>query len=182
MSEDKKEKVKFEEHEKRAFWIIGFAVILFLVLVLGGIILLKVTRNVLDDVNELDGNLVIGGEEIKNYTTDEDGERRNVSEGVVDAEFEVAGRRFSHFNIREYAGLSTIDAAVENLTEETLPESDFVLTFYDDNGDALDEIVVSIREIEPRNMEMLIATVEEDIVNAKSIDVKEVADSVEVSE
>lgn len=182
MSEDKKEKVKFEEHEKRAFWIIGFAVILFLVLVFGGIILLKVTRNVLDDVNDLDGNLVIGGEEIKNYTTDEDGERRNVSEGVVDAEFEVAGRRFSHFNIREYAGLSTIDATVENLTEETLPESDFVLTFYDDNGDALDEIVVSIREIEPRNMEMLIATVEEDIVNAKSIDVKEVPSSVEVSE
>lgn len=182
MSENKKEKVKFEEHEKRAFWIVGFAVILFLVLVLGGIILLKVTRNVLDDVNDLDGNLVIGGEEIKNYTTDENGERRNVSEGVVDAEFEVAGRRFSHFNIREYAGISTIDATVENLTEEALSEADFMLSLYDDNGDSLEEIVVRIGQLEARGMEMLITTLEEDLVNAKSIDVKEVPSSVEVSE
>ncbi len=182
MSEDKKEKVKFEEHEKRAFWIIGFALILFLVLVFGGIILLKVTRNVLDDVNDLDGNLTIGGDEIKNYTTDEDGERRNVSEGVVDAEFEVAGRRFSHFNIREYAGMSTIDATVENLTEETLPEADFVLILYDNNGDSLEEVVVRIAEIKAQRMEMLITTLEEDLANAKSIDVKEVTGNVEVSE
>lgn len=182
MSKEKKEKVEFEEHEKRAFWLVGLAIILFLVLVFGGIILLRVARNVLDDANDLNGGLVSGSEQNKNYTTDEDGERRNISEGVVDAEFNVSGRSFFDFNINEYAGISTVRATVRNLTDETLPESNFNLTFYDDNGDELENVVVKVREIEPQAMEMMITTLEEDLVNSKSIEVKEVTGDFEVSE
>lgn len=182
MSENKKEGVKFEEHEKRAFWMVGIALILFLILVLGGIVLLRITHNALDDANELNGNLTVDSGEVKNYTTDEDGERRNVSEGVVNAEFVVADRRFSHFNVRGYEGMTNVNATVENLTEETLPESDFILVFYDDNGDSLDEVVVSIREIEPHDMEMLIVTLEEDLTNASRIELKEIVGNFEVSE
>lgn len=182
MSENKNEKVKFEAHEKRAFWLIGLAVILFLVLVLGGIILLRIARNALNDASNLSGDILNLSNANQNYTTDEDGERKNVSEGVVDAEFEIGSRRFSHFNIREYAGRTTVDASVENLTEETLPESNFLITFLDESGEALEKIVVRVGAIEPNGMEMLFTTLEEDLVNAESIDVQEIVNENLVSE
>ncbi len=177
MSEDKKEKkeVKFEEHEKRAFWLVGFALILFLVLVFGGIILLKVTRNALNDVDGgLSGEAQNNTQLNVNYTTDEYGEKENVSEEVTEAEFIVGNRRFAHFNIRSFEGITRIDASVENLTDKDLPEADFLLIIKDNAGDSLDEITVRVTEIEANRMEMLVLSIEKDLVNAKSIEIREI--------
>lgn len=180
MAENKKEKVKFEENEKRAFWIIGFAVILFLVLVFGGIILLKITRNTLDDVNNaFSGDVLNNTQSNLNYITSEDGEKENVSEGVVDAEFTIDGRRFSHFNIREYEGVTTIDFSIENETDEEVPTDNFLVIVKDDNGDSLEELSVTIRKIEPHGMEMYYTTLEEDLANAESIEVRAIAENAE---
>lgn len=186
MSEDKKEKkeVKFEEHEKRAFWIVGLALILFLVFVFGGVILLKVARNALGDAaGVLSGENLNNTQSGVNYTTNEYGERENVSEGVTDAEFIVDDRKFTHFNIRSFEGITTIDASIENLTDKDLPEADFLLIVKDDVGDSLDEITVRITEIKANKMEMLVLSLEKDLVNAKSIEVREIkANLADVSE
>ncbi len=178
MSENKKEKVKFEENEKRAFWIIGFAVILFLVLVFGGIILLKITRNTLDDVNNaLSGDILNNNQSNVNYVTAEDGEKENVSEDVIGAEFTIDGRRFSHFSIREYEGVTTIDFAIENETDKEVPTENFLVILKDDNGDSLETLSVTIRKIDPHGMEMYYTTLEGDLANAKSIEVRAIAEN-----
>lgn len=178
MSENKKEKVKFEENEKRAFWLIGFAIILFLVLVFGSIILLKITRSALDDANNaLSGDILNNNQSNLNYITAEDGEKENVSEGVVDAEFTINGRRFSNFNIREYEGITTINFSIKNLTEKTTPVDNFLVIIKDDNGDSLEALSIAIREIEPNDMEMYYTTLGKDLANAASIEVRAITEN-----
>ena len=107
--------------EKKAFWIIGFALIIFLIILFGSLIGLKITRdrvnNVIKNQGKNSGEL---GEVVQNYEELENGVKINTSDEVREAEFVKDGIRLSHFNIDEIDGFSTVSASFENMTQEVI--------------------------------------------------------------
>lgn len=166
--------------EKKAFWIIGFALIIFLIILFGSLIGLKITRdginNIIKNQGKTSGEL---GEVIQNYEELENGVKINTSDEVKEAEFIKDGIRLSHFNIDEIDGFSTVSASIENMTQEVIKEITIVIRLYDSNDTLLAEFSAVTSSIEPGNMDIVntqimkscanTARVEADIIVAGSV-------------
>ena len=166
--------------EKKAFWIIGIALIIFLIILFGSLIGLKITRDGLNNVIKNHGkNSGEINNLVQNYEELENGVKINTSEEVRNAEFVKDGIRLSHFNIDEIDGFSTVSASIENMTQEVIKDITIVVKMYDSNNTVLAEFSAVTSSIEPENMEMInsqimkscanTAKVEADIIVAGSI-------------
>ena len=143
--------------EKKAFWIIGIALIIFLIILFGSLIGLKITR---DRVNDLIKNQGKNSGElnnvVQNYEELENGVKVNTSDDVREAEFTKDGIRLSHFNIDEIDGFSTVSASIEKM--------------YDSNNTLLAEFSALTSSIEPGNMEMINSQIMKGCANAAKIE------------
>ena len=166
--------------ERNAFLIVGIALIIFLVILLGSLIGLKITRDGLNNVIKNHGkNSGEINNLVQNYEELENGVKINTSEEVRNAEFVKDGIRLSHFNIDEIDGFSTVSASIENMTQEVIKDITIVVKMYDSNNTLLAEFSAVTSSIEPENMEMInsqimkscanTAKVEADIIVAGSI-------------
>ena len=157
--------------EKKAFWIIGFALIIFLIILFGSLIGLKITR---DRVNDLIKNQGKNSGElnnvVQNYEELENGVKVNTSDDVREAEFTKDGIRLSHFNIDEIDGFSTVSASIENITQEVIKDITIVVKMYDSNNTLLAEFSALTSSIEPGNMEMINSQIMKGCANAAKIE------------
>lgn len=142
--------------ERNAFLIVGIALIIFLVILLGSLIGLKITRDRLNNVIKNQGkNSGEQGEVIQNYEELENGVKINTSDDVREAEFTKDGIRLSHFNIDEIDGFSTVSASIENMTQEVIKDITIVIRLYDSNDTLLAEFSAVTSSIEPENMDIV---------------------------
>ena len=143
-------------HEK-AFWVIGIALIVFLVLVLVSVLLLKSTR---EKANNLNGSLNLFGNQTENvnYETATDGVKRNNNEAVTRAEIDIDNIRFSHFGIvennrgSEEAGIIDTDITfdIENMDTEEKGKTSFLVTLYDEKDTILTDFTIQIEKLPAR--------------------------------
>ena len=147
---------KENDMQEKAYWIIGFALVIFLILLAGSLIGLKITRDKVNQIVEKSGliqNTKIEGN--LNYTVWEDGTRENISQNVVGAEIEVEGTKFSSFSILDReetdSGDSiisgTIRFAVENTTSGEMPEKTYLMTLLDDKDEIITEFSLQTKEL-----------------------------------
>ncbi len=128
------------ETEKKAFWIVGIALIVFLIILFGSLIGLKITRDGINKIANTDlGNGTVTQNAVQNYEELENGVRYNTSEDVVNAEIVKNGIRLAHFNIDEIDGISTVSASIENVTQEIIKDITINVRIYDSNDVLLAE-------------------------------------------
>lgn len=157
--------------ERNAFLIVGIALIIFLVILLGSLIGLKITRDGLNNVIKNHGkNSGEINNVIQNYEELENGAKVNTSEEVRNAEFIKDGIRLSHFNIDEIDGFSTVSASIENMTQEVIKDITIVVKMYDSNNTLLAEFSAVTSSIEPENMEMINSQIMKSCANAAKIE------------
>lgn len=131
MGEKNKKETPTNETEKKAYWIIGIAVIIFLVMLLGSLIGLKITRDGLDSVIKNYGKN--SGEIQSSYEVLADGTKVNISDAVKNAEFIKDGIKVSNFSIIEADGISTVSYTIENISQETVKDITVKINPYDSN-------------------------------------------------
>lgn len=148
MKEKKTEEKQVVDSNEKFFWIIGIAVIVFMILLLGSIWGLKITRDGLNDVNDkLDG--LESGNSSGNglYTVHADGTKTNQS--LMGEEYIVGGVKFSNFVITERDGVSTVNASFVNTTEETISSSSFLVRLFDEDGAIIREYSITTTDLVP---------------------------------
>lgn len=181
MEENKKEVKQDGEkntHQK-AFWIVGIALIIFLILVLGSVIGLKLTR---DGVNNFVGQIGNGNQDEQNYVVLEDGTKENTSDGIKNAVFTIEGRKFYDFKVTEKNGLSTVEAKIQNVTEEVLQGASFKVRLFNTKNELIKEYTILTASIQPNVSTLTVTNVMEDCTDAASIEVEMVkADQVQKS-
>lgn len=183
MEENKKEQKVENPEEKRMeknFWIIGIAIIIFLLLILGSVVLLKNARDKANNLtNEMGGN---NNNEQPNYIVSADGTKENVNKNVTDAEFVVEGRKFYDFRIVEKDGLSTVEARIENTTDTVLQGATFKVRLLNSNAEVIKEYVIITTEIQPKASTLTVTNIFEDCSDAESVEVVMVNDNQESGE
>lgn len=178
MEENKKETESNSENKtnQKAFWIVGIAVIVFLILLLGSIIGLKFTRDGINGV--LDKFGIAGNNPSKpNYVVLDDGTKENTNEDIKNAEFTIEGRKIYNFVIRDREGLSTVEVVIENITEEVLPEATFKIGIYNSNNKLIADYTILTSEIEPMMPTMIVTSIMKDCSNASRIEVEMIGGS-----
>ena len=182
MKKDKeKEEVTLdaENTTEKSFWIVGFGWIIFLILLIGSIVGLAMTRgginNILGKVDDIDGN---GNKE--NFIILEDGSKENVNEDITTAEFTIDGRKFHSFKIVEKEGISSVEAKIENVTENILPEASFKIRIYGENDELIKEYMIITTEIKPKASTLTATNIIEECANAVKVEVEMVGVSQEL--
>lgn len=162
------------EH-KKAFWIIGIALIIFLILLLGSIIGLYLVRQGIDDALVNNGYLSGDVQEIiLNYTELEDGTKENISRDIRDAEFDIDGIKLSHFSIQTSPeGICTITADIENHTDEVVENKAFLIVLKDANEDVIAEFTMDIEDLMAQTPLITVKSLVIDCSNAATIEVQE---------
>ena len=171
MGEKNKKETPTGETEKKAFWIIGIALIIFLIILFGSLIGLKITRDRVNDVIKNQGKN--SGEidnVVQNYEELQSGAKVNTSEEVRDAEFIKDGIKLSHFDISEIEGFSTVSASIENMTQEVIKDITIVVKMYDSNNTLLAEFSAVTSSIEPEKMEMINSQIMKSCVNTARVE------------
>lgn len=153
MKENKEVKQNDNTHQK-VYWIIGIAVVVFLILLFGSLIGLKITKdgsnnilNKFDNISNIDN-----GQGKQNYEVLEDGTKSNNSVGIANAEFTFnEGIRVSHCSILEREnGFSEISLDIENITEEKLNGLSLLVKLYDSEDKLITEFPMITSDIEPK--------------------------------
>ena len=177
--------MKENETHQKAYWIVGIALIVFLILLFGSIIGLKITRDGLNNVTDKVGDLDTPGgvAEVPNYEVWDDGTKENISEGVIDAEFNFDGLRISHCSIIERdENFSEISLDVENMTEEKIGKKTLLVKLYDAEDKLMTEFTVEANELEPQAPTHVRAIKMESCVDAKRVAVELINTTPEVVE
>ena len=171
MGEKNNKETPANETEKKALWIIGIALIVFLIILFGSLIGLKITRNGINKIvnSNLNNGAVIQNA-IQNYEELENGVKYNTSEDVTGAEFVNNGIRLAHFNIDEIDGISTVSASIENVTQEIIKDITINVRIYDSNDVLLAEFAAETSSIEPDNVDMISSQIMKSCVNAARIE------------
>ncbi len=173
--------MKDENSERRAGWALGLALIVFLILVLGSIIGLSITRDgIFNFIGRSDP--LTGDNTVKNYITYEDGRKENNSSAIVNAEFEIDGLIFSNFVLETKDDESTtLSMNIKNATENDIAQKTIVFGFLDNFGDEIiDELAMLTPEVLPANSDTQWAMVVLDnIVNADEITVRELGKEIQ---
>ena len=157
-----------DSKDKKALYILLIAIVIFIILLVGSIIGLKITRNGIDKFlsknNLQTGNL--------NYIIYEDGKKENTSNDVVNAEFEFDGLKFSHFVIETIDGVSTVKLNVQNTTDNEIAEKTIKISFLDEFGNEVieDKVATTNGNLESKINKIIIIPINDDISNITSID------------
>lgn len=173
----KEEKNLRENTHEKFFWIIGIAVIIFMILLLGSLIGLKITRDSVGNISEIQfGNN-------RNYEVLEDGTMKNTNKDVLRKEIDVDNIRFSHFTISQRneqneEGEETYDTDVafdiENMNEEVLESALFIVTLYDSNNNKLIDFSIQLDDMPAREPIVFRQNLTKSCVDTANIDVKRV--------
>lgn len=176
MKENKEEVVKQEGDKKinqKTILIIGIAVIVLLVLIIGGVFAFKLLNK--DDNGGVVNN---GGDKVnnnkveQNFVVLEDGTKQNTSKGITDAEFTIEGRKFYNFKVTEKNGISTVEAKIQNITEQPLDGASFKVRLYKANKELIKEYTILTAKIQPGISTLTVTNVMEDCTNAASVEVE----------
>ena len=156
---------------KNAYLYLELAVLFFLIVLFGSLVGLTLTRIGANNFvlkNKYNEN------ENETYIEYEDGSRENISDGVVNAEFEYDGLIFSHFEIESTESTCTLKVEIENTTNLDIEEKTFLVSFYDALGDELTETVTLTTDgaIASNSMQKIIAPIRDDVVTATSIGIE----------
>lgn len=171
MEEKKKEDEKTLE---KAFWIIGIALIVFLIILGGVLIGLKITR---DGANRISGSLDgKNGGAGENYVVQDDGSRVVTNKDVTNYSAVVAGRKFSNFVIEEKDGFSSLAATIANVAGEKLESKQYMITLYDEEDNEIQGLPIIAGESEANSAPSKIqfGTIINDLSGVARIEVNEV--------
>ena len=178
MEENKEKSIKDAQEEKiskdatkKFCLILTIGVIVCLLIILGGVIVLKLVR---DNANGVLNGLGIGNNNRteQNYIVLADGTKENVNKNIKNAEFTVDGRKFYNFTITEKEGLSTVKVTLENVTETKLPGASFKVRIYDSKNEIIKEYMVMTGELEPGRPVITTTGIVEDCSDASSVEVE----------
>ena len=168
MKEKENKKGMEEQTHERAFWIIGIAIIIFLILLGGSLIGMKMIRDKANYVGEVVDK---AGEISNNYVVTESGVKQVTNPAITELEVEVEGRKFHNFSIEVSEEGSNISADVTNMTEEKLPQSSFTFELYDGQGNMIIAYLIGITEAEPGKTTSILSSVLVDCLNVERIEV-----------
>lgn len=160
-------------HQK-VYWIIGIALIIFLLFLFGSLIILRITENTANNAaNGLNKLQNQKGEEV-NYEiiNEEHGIKRNASENIEDAEFDINGLRLSHVRITEFGDTTDITIEVGNISSETVAPQEFNVKFYDSKNQLLVELPITTEEIPIETITMVHTMTEKSCVNATRVEIE----------
>ena len=124
---------------EKLFWMIGFSLIIFLVLVLISVVALKNVRNRIDSLGEL------SVEQNLNYEVLDNGLKKNNNVNLAETEITIEQIVFSHFSITEGDSMmdevdrvdSNILFEVENKAEEGNGEGSYIIKLFDSEENEL---------------------------------------------
>jgi len=146
-----KEKGTKEKLDEKPFLAIGIALIIFLILVLGSIIGLKIVR---DKINGTGGTTGRTNMNTSNYEVLENGVKSNTSTGVTNAEIDIDNIRFNHFGIVERGEADFLDTDitfdVENMDEEERGPLSFLIRFFDSKEQLITDFTIRIESLPAR--------------------------------
>ena len=160
-----------EQTHERAFWIIGIAIIIFLILLGGSLIGLKMVRDKANHVGDVAGDVVDGTMNNDEYAVLENGKKQVTNPAVTEFEVEVEGRRFHNFSIEVSDEGTDISADVTNVTEEKLPQGKYAFELLDGQGNSLASYSIDIIPIEPGATTGILSSVLIDCLDVEKIEV-----------
>lgn len=171
--------------QEKAAWIIGIALIVFLIILGGCLIGLQITR---DKINNVANNPNLNGGAMgttENYTVWEDGTKENVNPKVTDAQIEIDGIEFSSFSIREKQdenpsgeGIvrSEIRMNLQNLSDEDKDSQTYLVKLYNDAEQIIFEFSVQVADLKAgQSTKILHTTYGLPCVNAERVEVENVS-------
>lgn len=168
MGEKNKKETPTNETAKKVYWIIGIAVIVFLVMLLGSLIGLKITRDGLNSVIKNYGKN--SGEIQSSYEVLADGTKVNISDAVKNAEFTKDGIRVTNFSIMEADGISTVSYTIENISQETVKDISVRIALYDSNDVRLADFSPYTSSLEAGRINNMSTQSTENLVEATRIE------------
>ena len=122
-----------ENNIQKPIWIIGISLIIFLLLLAGSLVILKISRDGLNKVAEK-GDIITGTNTSKsdNYIVLADGTKVIKNEEVLNAVEEIEGMVVKKFEIEEKDGVSYIKAEIINNSGESIGDSRISLKIFDE--------------------------------------------------
>lgn len=179
-----KEKKTENDSNEKLFWMIGIALIVFLVLVLISVLILKSTR---EKANSLTDGFHLFGNQTNNvnYEISESGEKRNTSSAIASAQFDFGDIRFSKFSIVEVdkeddisgeeAGVvNDIYFQIENLAQEEKGNESYFVTLFDEKGETIKSFTIRLEKIPAGGIIQFRQNSDTPCVNAAKIDVQRI--------
>lgn len=173
----KEEKNSEENTHEKFFWIIGIAVIIFMILLFGSLIGLKITR---DKIGNLSG-LQLGNN--GNYEVLEDGTMRNTNKDILRKEIDVDNVRFSHFTISqrnekngedEEMYDTDISFEIENMNEEIIESALYIVSLTDSSDNELINFSIQLDNLPAREPIVFRQNLTKSCVDTANIDIKRV--------
>lgn len=172
----KDEKKSGENTGEKFFWIVGIAVIIFMILLLGSLIGLKITR---DKIGGISGFQWSGN---SNYEILDNGTMRNTNNEILRTEIDVDNVRFSHFAITQRNGESGEDEVydtdisfdIENMNEEVLESALYIVALYDSSNTKLIDFSIQLDNLPAREPVMFRQNLSKSCVDAAHIEVEKV--------
>lgn len=147
-----------KDNNEKAIWVIGIALIIFLILLGGSLIGLKLTR---DGANKVlnNGGVNPSGrliQDVEEYTVLEDGTKKSTNKDIAETEIDNNGIVFSNFAILERPEnenqpegtvYSEVDFDIKNTTNEMMKNKTFVIKLYGDDGNMIQDLSVFVAEL-----------------------------------
>lgn len=169
MKEKENKNLSEEQTHERAFWIIGIAIIIFLILLGGSLIGMKIIRDKANHVGDVVGE--VDGLTNNNYVVLENGNKKLTKPSITDFEVEVEGRKFDNFSIEILDEGTDITANVTNVTEETLPQGSYTLELFDGKGNSIVSYLIDIIGAEPGKTTSFLSSVAADCSDVEKIEI-----------
>ena len=148
-----------ENNIQKPIWIIGISLIIFLLLLAGSLVILKISRDGLNKVAEK-GDIITETNTRKsdNYIVLADGTKLIKNEEVLNAVEEIEGMVVKNFEIEEKDGVSYIKAEIINNSGESIVDSRISLKIFDANGNQIEDGTSNIPELKPNQSTIITIT------------------------
>ena len=162
-----------ENNIQKPIWIIGISLIIFLLLLAGSLVILKISRDGLNKVAEK-GDIITGTNTSKsdNYIVLADGTKVIKNEEVLNAVEEIEGMGVKNIEIEEKDGVSYIKAEIINNSGESIGDSRISLKIFDENGKQIEDGTSNIPELKPNQSTIITITSYKDCINATKVKVE----------
>lgn len=167
-------KVSEKNNNQKPIWIIGIALIIFLILLAGSLIGLKISRDGLNKVAEK-GEFILGNKTntSDNYITLKDGTKVLKNEDILNAREETDGLVVTNFEIEEKKGTTYIKATVTNSTSgETVEDERISIKVFDEDGNQIEEGISTLPKLKATQSTVITIASYKDCINAKGIKVE----------
>lgn len=162
-----------ENNIQKPIWIIGISLIIFLLLLAGSLVILKISRDGLNKVAEK-GDIITGTNTSKsdNYIVLADGTKIIKNEEILNAVEEIEGMVVKNFEIEEKDGVSYIKAEIINNSGESIGDSRISLKIFDANGNQIEDGTSNIPELKPNQSTIITITSYKDCINVTKVKVE----------